>query len=78
MLVRVKTKYSSDPWIGNNVAEDIVKYVTYYLDENEEIMSAMEGNLPLTPSPNLEYMKGLQDWYKTIGRGDRYNKDSVQ
>ena len=78
MLVRVKTKYSSDPWIGNNVAEDIVKYVTYYLDENEEIMSAMEGNLPPTPSPNPEYMKGLQDWYKTIGRGDRYNKASDQ
>ena len=78
MLVRVQTKYSSDKWIGVGAAEDIVKYVTYYIQVNEEEMSKMVGNYPPTPSPNPEYMRGLVAWYKTIGRGDRYNKASVQ
>lgn len=78
MLVRVQTKYSTDPWIGNNVAQDIVEYVTYYIALNDEEMNAMIGNFPPTPSPNPEYMQGLKTWYKSIGRGDRYSKANVQ
>ena len=78
MLVRVQTKYSSGSWIGNIVAEDIVKYVTYYLQVNEEEMNSMVGNYPPTPAPNPDYMENLKEWYRSIDKGERYSKEKVQ
>ena len=31
-----------------------------------------------TAAPNAEYHESLKDWYKSIGKGDRYNKAKVQ
>lgn len=77
-IARMKTKYSSGQWVNDKNAEDLCKYFTMYIDDIESEMEEMLGDMPPSPSPNPDYHQGLVDWYKDIGRGDRYNKERVQ
>jgi len=79
MINGVKAKYSAGTWDDIPVAGDLSLYLSLYaVDIGRAILDIeISQNYPPTTSPNGDYHGELQDWYKTIGRGDRYNKEKV-
>ena len=78
MLLEMKDKYSSGTWASNDFAQDLVEIFDDYIIDITPEIEEMESNPPPTAAPNADYQQGLVDWYKSIGRGDRYNKAKVQ
>jgi len=78
MLVGMKGKYGSDKWDDNTAAQDLVMYLDAYIDDLSSCIKSMKNDTSPTPSPNEDNQKNVISWYKSIGRGDRYNKDRIQ
>eukprot|EP00548_Thalassiothrix_antarctica_P020241 CAMPEP_0194194936 /NCGR_PEP_ID=MMETSP0154-20130528/75855_1 /TAXON_ID=1049557 /ORGANISM="Thalassiothrix antarctica, Strain L6-D1" /LENGTH=384 /DNA_ID=CAMNT_0038919411 /DNA_START=703 /DNA_END=1857 /DNA_ORIENTATION=- len=71
-------KYSTGAWTNHPLAIDLVTNFQEYLTEvNNEIVE-LNVNPGPTHAPNPNYFIELKEWYKSIGKGDRYNKVKVQ
>jgi len=78
-LHRMKAKYSSDQWVGDQNAQDLCTYFQMYIDDiQEEFDEMLATDYAPTPALNPEYHQSLVDWYNSVGRGDRYSKAGVQ
>lgn len=74
-LEETKNKYSSGSWVDNAVAADLVSAVEMYIDEVSEELEILEVSPAPTPPSDPGYYDSLVDWYKDLGKGDRYNTD---
>lgn len=77
-LVEYETKYSSEEWVNNTLAQDLVWNFQLYLVEVREEISQMEANPPPTGAPDAGRHDELVAWYNSKGKGNRYDKGKVQ
>lgn len=72
---QVRIKYSSGDWATDPVANDLVAALDDYYDE----LGVEISEMPVIHTPmNETYHAELLEWYKAIGRGDRYSKSAIQ
>jgi len=81
-VIEMRDIYSSGQWVDNVLAQDLVSSFNSYIPEITAEIQDMEDSRVPTPAPNAEQnqerFKELAAWYKSIGKGDRYNKAKVQ
>mmetsp|Transcript_23143 Transcript_23143/g.35051 ORF Transcript_23143/g.35051 Transcript_23143/m.35051 type:complete len:649 (-) Transcript_23143:100-2046(-) len=78
VVIKIKNKYSKDPWVLNMSARQLVKNFHDYIKEISTELATMYANPPPTQAPSEGSQKALVDWYNTLGRGNRHAKDIVQ
>jgi len=75
-------KYSMGIWENHGLAKDLVsnleEYVFDILNEIEELNHQSNNKNDDESSPDSKYLSELEEWYKSIGKGDRYSKERMQ
>jgi len=77
-VIEMRDIYSSERWINNPLAQDLVTNFNSYIPEIDAEIQEMEANRVPTPAPHAGYHDELVAWYNSIGHGDRYNKAKVE
>jgi len=77
-IVEYKAKYSAAQWAGNSNAIAIVENLAEYLTEVQAEIDELTANPPPTPAPDANYLLEVQDWYKSKGKGNRYDPTELK
>eukprot|EP00548_Thalassiothrix_antarctica_P020457 CAMPEP_0194194038 /NCGR_PEP_ID=MMETSP0154-20130528/75362_1 /TAXON_ID=1049557 /ORGANISM="Thalassiothrix antarctica, Strain L6-D1" /LENGTH=475 /DNA_ID=CAMNT_0038918427 /DNA_START=680 /DNA_END=2107 /DNA_ORIENTATION=+ len=77
-IVEYKAKYSAAQWVGNSNAIAIVENLSEYLIEIQGEIDELTANPPPTPAPDANYLLEVQDWYKSKGKGNRYDPTELK
>jgi len=77
-MVEYKAKYSAAQWVGNSNAIAIVENLSEYLIEIQGEIDELTANPPPTPAPDANYLLEVQDWYKSKGKGNRYDPTELK
>jgi len=78
MVTEKKAKYSSAPWDTNPQAQVLVELFTTYLVDIADYLVELNADPPPVNAYTREYHLELVSWYRSLGRGSRYNKAKVQ
>lgn len=73
-----KDKYSMGTWTTDQNAIDLVSNFNEYINEFELEIAERTANPEPTPAPDAGYLLELQDWYKSKGKGDRYDQEKLE
>lgn len=77
-LKEYKLKYSGDGWARKPLSQNIVSIMDEYLLDIHDEIEHMEADATPTPAPNEIYQEQLLEWYKSVGRDSRYNKNKLK